>query len=83
MASNQTLRANVAKQRSRYRAIGAQNRVRAWRARAIKNGDAIGLFKHDFTRKLVPDVRAAIDEAVAAERVSKITRGVSGIDYGS
>jgi hypothetical protein len=79
MAHNQTLRANVAKQRSRYRAIGAQNSVRAWRARAIKNGEITSIFQPE-SKRLAPDVRAAIDEAIAAGCVTKVPRGVSGLE---
>lgn len=48
-------------------------------AKALKNGTATGLFVHDFTQELAPDVRNLIDEAIATGMVQKIPRGRAGL----
>lgn len=75
-------KAAVAKQSARQwnaiHSIAAKHR----RAKAIERGEIDGLFK-PFSKRTTDDVRAAIDEAIAGGRVTKVPRGVSGIDYGS
>lgn len=50
------------------------------RAKAIERGEVASIFQPE-SKRLAPDVRASIDAAVAAGRVTKVPRGVSGIDY--
>lgn len=77
--SHENHRANVERQKAwRWNGI-AQRAKRQWRAKAIERGEAVGLFK-PFSKRPTDDVRAVIDEAVAAGRVTKVPRGVSALE---
>lgn len=67
---------------ARYRAIGVQIRIRSWRRKALERGEIDSIFQPE-SKRLAPDVRGMIDEAIAAGCVTKVARGVSGIDCGS
>lgn len=72
-------RANVERQKAmRWNGYAIK---RALRRRAIERGEVPSIFQPE-SKRLAPDVRAMIDAAVSAGRVTKIQRGVSGIDCG-
>jgi len=66
-------RANV----ERQKAWNGYAITRALRRNAIERGAIPSIFQPE-SKRLAPDVRAMIDAAVAAGRVKKIPRGLSG-----
>lgn len=68
--------------RSRWHATGARLQERAWRTKAIERGEIKSIFLPE-SKRLADDVRAMIDAAIAEGCVTKVPRGVSGIDYSS
>jgi len=75
-------KASVARQRERqWRAIGQAAR-RQWRAKAIARGEIESIFR-PYSKRPTDGVRDMIDAAIDAGRVTKVPRGVSGIDCGS
>jgi hypothetical protein len=78
--SSEQARAAASKQRRRWNA-GYSAAAKHRRAKAIARGDVEGLFQ-PFSKRPTDDVRNLIDEAIAAGHVTKVARGVSGIDYG-
>lgn len=75
-------KAAVAKQKARQwntiHSVSTKHR----RAKAIERGEIESIFQPE-SKRLAPDVRAMIDAAIAEGCVTKVPRGVSGIDYGS